>query len=103
MAITEETRHRLYQRLEEVLGPEQAATMMAHLPPVGWADVATKHDLHQLGARLDLRFEQVDLRIEAATANVRAELHRDLRHAVVAMIAADTALVAVAFAAAGLV
>jgi hypothetical protein len=65
MEITEETRHRLYQRLEEVLEPEEATTLMAHLPPVGWADVATKHDLRALEERLDLRFEAIDRRFEA--------------------------------------
>jgi hypothetical protein len=65
MEITEETRHRLYQRLEEVLEPEEATTLMAHLPPVGWADVATKHDLRALEERLDLRFESIDQRFDA--------------------------------------
>lgn len=41
MAIDEQERHRLHQRLEEVLGPDEAGTLMAHLPPLGWADVAT--------------------------------------------------------------
>ena len=45
MAIDERSRHELYLRLEEVLGEEPANTMMEHLPPVGWADVATKRDL----------------------------------------------------------
>lgn len=45
MAINEETRYQLYQRLEHALGHEEATTLMEHLPPVGWADVATKHDL----------------------------------------------------------
>jgi hypothetical protein len=48
MAITEENRHRLFQRLDQVLGPEEATTLMEHLPPVGWADVATKRDLDVL-------------------------------------------------------
>ena len=48
MAISEESRYHLYQRLEEVLGAEEAATLMEHLPPVGWADVATKRDIDAL-------------------------------------------------------
>jgi len=67
VAITEETRHHLFKRLEEVLGPEEAATMMEHLPPVGWADVATKRDLDHIAERFELR-----LTVELAT--VRSEL-----------------------------
>jgi hypothetical protein len=48
MAISEESRHHLYLRLEEVLGSEEAATLMEHLSPVGWADVATKRDIEGL-------------------------------------------------------
>jgi len=48
MAISEESRQHLYLRLEEVLGREEAATLMEHLPPVGWADVATKRDIDAL-------------------------------------------------------
>ncbi len=32
-------------KLGEVLGAPVARTMMEHLPPVGWAGVATKYDL----------------------------------------------------------
>ena len=48
MAIDEQARHRLYDRLEQVLGPEEATILMEHLPPVGWANVATKRDLDAL-------------------------------------------------------
>lgn len=48
MAIDERARHELYLRLEEHLGAEAASTLMEHLPPTGWADVATKRDLDQL-------------------------------------------------------
>jgi hypothetical protein len=60
--ISEESRHHLYQRLEEALGPEEATVLMEHLPPVGWADVATKRDLDVLEVRMDERFDRVDER-----------------------------------------
>ena len=64
MALDERARHELFLRLEEVLGPESAETLMEMMPPVGWADVATKHDLDALEARMNLRFELVDQRFE---------------------------------------
>jgi len=58
MTITEGSRHELYKRLEQVLGREEATVLMEHLPPVGWADVATKRDLDALSDRFDARFER---------------------------------------------
>lgn len=60
MVVDERSRHQLYRRLEEVLGAEAATTLIEHLPPVGWADVATKHDLAGLEERIELRFARVD-------------------------------------------
>jgi hypothetical protein len=65
MAITEENRHQLYRRLEEVLGHDEATIMMEHLPPVGWADVATKRDLDSLEARVGARLDAMDARFDA--------------------------------------
>ena len=67
--IDERTRHEMYLGLEEKLGAAVADALMQPLPPIGWADVATKHDLAQLEERLDLRFagleQRLDLRIDA--------------------------------------
>ncbi|MCZ7528866.1 MAG: hypothetical protein M5U31_00095 [Acidimicrobiia bacterium] len=52
MAVNERTRHDLYVGLEELLGVERTSVLMEHLPPVGWADVATRRDLAALGAEL---------------------------------------------------
>lgn len=100
MAVDERSRHELYRRLDEVLGPEAATTLIEHLPPVGWADVATKHDLAGLEQRMDLRFGRIedrftalderfttlderfnlmDERIKASAFELRASFANDLR------------------------
>ena len=80
MAISEESRHRLFNRLEEVLGAEGASTLMEHLPPVGWADVATKRDLDHSNVlvRRDLDAMSTDLSSEMATlgTDLRVEIAR---------------------------
>jgi hypothetical protein len=53
----------MYSRLEAVLGHEEATVLMEHLPPVGWADVATKRDLDLLDARLRGEMTRVESRI----------------------------------------
>lgn len=60
MVVDDRSRHELYRRLEEVLGLEAATTLIEHLPPVGWADVATKEDLAGVEQRLELRFDRID-------------------------------------------
>jgi hypothetical protein len=57
MAVDERRRHQLYRRLEEVLGQDEAGTLMDHLPPVGWADVARRSDIERLSDRFDAKLE----------------------------------------------
>lgn len=52
MALDERARHELFLRLEQALGPKSAETLMELLPPVGWADVATKRDIDALRDQL---------------------------------------------------
>ena len=103
MAISEESRHHLYQRLEEVLGPAEATVLMEHLPPVGWADVATKRDLDVLGMRfdrIDERFTDVDRRFDEmrdgfAQVNRRFdEIFREFRALLVTVMSVMAVLVA---------
>ncbi len=67
MAIDERTRHEMYLGLEQLLGPQVADALMEHLPPVGWADVATKRDLDSLEQRLELK---IDAAISGATSRL---------------------------------
>ena len=64
MVVDDRSRHELYRRLEEVLGMEAATTLIEHLPPAGWADVATKQDLTNLEDRIELRFNALEERFE---------------------------------------
>jgi len=114
MVLDERSRHQLYLRLEQALGPEAATTLMEYLPPVGWADVATKRNLDALEQRLDLRIDaleqRLDLRIEAVEHKVLAAFRGELQSALtaqgrqMAITLAGTAgaLCALAFAAARL-
>ena len=72
MSVSEYERHHLFTWFEEHMGPERAATMMNLVPPVGWADVATRRDLAELEARLDARFDTVDARFETMGARFDA-------------------------------
>lgn len=78
MAITDGSRHQLHLSLDHALGEENAAVLMEHLPPVGWADVATRRDLDhvQFMMKKDLDLLRSDLRAEMAElgAELRTEM-----------------------------
>jgi len=76
MAIDERTRHQLFLRLEEVLGDDEANTLMEHLPPVGWADVVTKHDLD---LRLELSEERMMRALAETASGLRSEMNTQSR------------------------
>jgi hypothetical protein len=65
MPVTESERHQLFTWFEEHMGQERAATMMNLVPPVGWADVASRHDLEELDARLTTRIDALETKIDA--------------------------------------
>jgi hypothetical protein len=83
--VDDRTRFNLHRKLEAVLGPEEANTLMAYLPPVTWQDVATTSDLANLETsirseigvfRADMRAEFADVRgeLRAEIAGVRGEM-----------------------------
>ena len=71
---------------------------MALLPPVGWADVATKHDLAELEKRMDLRFEKLDLRFDLVEDRLTARFERAMRTYFVALLTSFAVLLGVATA-----
>lgn len=64
MPVDERSRHALYLKLERILGREEASTLMEHLPPVGWADVATKRDLDQLAVTNNREHQALEERMQ---------------------------------------
>jgi hypothetical protein len=74
MSVDERARHRLYRRLEEVLGTEEAGVLMNHLPPAGAAELVTKQDLttalDQLEFKLIAKMEQLARRLVMGTTSV---------------------------------
>jgi hypothetical protein len=92
MPVDERSRHALYLKLEEILGRQEATTLMEHLPPVGWADVATKHDLDQLAAatKHDLdQFAQANQREHEHLAEVNRREHEALENRLLAQFRAE--------------
>ena len=70
MVSSASARDRFYRKIESVLGPEDAEFLMDALPPAGWADVATRSDLHDV--RSELKTDMAELRSEFA--ELRAEM-----------------------------
>lgn len=98
MSITEDRRHKLYSKFEEVIGTENASTIMEMLPPAGWADVATKADLEHLQAMMAKNVEITEVRlgtdIKSAITRLEVRFSRDLRTFFVTSLTANTAVVA---------
>ena len=81
----EQRRARLARRLEQVLGREEAETLMAQLPPYDWPDLATKQDLAELRGdmeqlRTDFKgeIEQLRTELKGDMAQLRGELKGDV-------------------------
>ena len=84
MSITEASRFQLRTAMGQILNGEAADTLMELLPPVGWADVATKTDLQHLQLTIEV--------------NVRKLIHEQTKWLITTMIAMNAVTVAVAVA-----
>ncbi len=86
-------RRELMVRLEEVLGPDQAATLMENLPPRPWSELATKDDLRPLRADIELLKSDVGVlksdvavlkddvgALKADLGSLRTEMHAGFAH-----------------------
>lgn len=93
MAIDEFGRHQLHSRLEEVLGSQEAAHLMAMVPTAPWEEIVTKD-------YLDLRLE--GLRNELV-ATFRGEFSAQTRTIVLSLVGTVVAFAAVVLTAMQLV
>lgn len=78
MSATNRERLNLHNKLKEVLGSEEANTLMEHLPPVSWHEVATKDDVtsSEIALRSDVSAMAKELRADMAAmgTELRAEM-----------------------------
>ena len=102
MPVDDLTRLNLHRRLDEVLGPDDADTLMAHLSPVTWNDVATKHDLQAQDALLRAEMSVLRSEVVGLRSELRGEVARTAERQIRWTVSFNTALVAFALAAARL-
>jgi hypothetical protein len=93
MQIDERTRREMYQRLEEVLGAPTADALMEHLPPVGWAEVATRSDLN-------FTKDELNLRLDALEHRLLGQVHREINRMIMWFVPTMLSGVGLAFSAA---
>ena len=74
MATTQAQRASLFNTLAELMGTEDAETLMQQLPPGGWDTMATKDDLQVLGATLAATFTAALAEFRVEVTNTIAEL-----------------------------
>ena len=79
--IDEKVRWALMRRLIEVLGEEEAETLMDSLPPVVWSQLATKDDLGALEKRLmstmDTKFTEFKSEIRNEFTEFKSEIRNE--------------------------
>ena len=79
MTITDGSRHQLHLSLDQTIGEENAAVLMEHLPPVGWADVATRRDLDHQTLLIKKDMELLGAELRGELGGEMAELRTELR------------------------
>ena len=107
MSITEASRFQLRTAVGRIMDEEAADTLMELLPSVGWADVATKHDLTYMRTDMHREFEIMRADMHREFEKVRLEFRADISEALLRqtrwfftmLITVNTATVGLVFAA----
>lgn len=101
MAISDQERLAMYDKLREVLGMDDATTMMGHLPPGGWEAVFLQQDarlvaeMDQRFAAVDTKFAEMDAKLERGLRELERSMREHQRTLFLGMLAAQTAFVGV--------
>lgn len=74
MATTQAQRASLFNTLAELMGTEDAETLMQQLPPGGWDTMATKDDLQVLGATFTAALAEFRVEVTNTFAEFRVEV-----------------------------
>lgn len=74
MATTQAQRASLFNTLAELMGTEDAETLMQQLPPGSWDSMATKDDLKVLGATFAVALAEFRVEVTNALADTRVEV-----------------------------
>jgi hypothetical protein len=91
MSVDERRRLQLADAAKRALGDDAGVTLMEMLPPVGWADVATKQDLVLLRSDLDLLEARLEARFERGFRQILVTVSSLLVAGFLATIAATVA------------
>jgi hypothetical protein len=82
VAVDERARHQLFVRLEQVLGEEEAVTLMETLPPVHHGEIVTK--------------DYMDMRLAAMEDRLVAKIGQQTRTIVFSLVAVVVSISSVA-------
>ena len=74
MATTQAQRASLFNTLAELMGTEDAETLMQELPPGGWDRMATKEDLQVLGATFTAALAEFRVEVTNTFSEFRVEV-----------------------------
>ena len=78
MSISQAKRTELHQELREKLTVDTADTLMEHLPPGGWGEVATKSDIESLRVATKTDIELLRVATQRDIAELKAATQQDI-------------------------
>jgi hypothetical protein len=79
MALDERRRYALHSAARRELGEDEGDALMELLPPVGWADVATKQDIAATKQDIAAIKADLNLGLDALEARLLGAMHAEFR------------------------